>query len=146
MTTAPATAPETTLDARLRPLLVAAIVALAIEFLLGTASNLWLTLPTSGSGWSTATPAWLVMVHVALGVLILVLAGYIAVLAVRSHVSKVTAASHTGVLGVLIAFGGGFAFMGQVQSSGASFIMAVGCGVAIAAYAAALYLSGSVAS
>jgi hypothetical protein len=146
MTIAPATAPETVLDARLRPLLVAAIVVLAIEFLLGTANNLWLTLPDSGSGWSTATPSWLVMVHVVLGVLIVVLAVYIAVLAVRSHASKVTAASHTGALGILIAFGAGFAFMGQVQSTAASFIMAVGCGLAIAAYATALYLSGSVAS
>ncbi len=48
-------------------------------------------------------------------------------------------ASAAGALGVLLAIGGGFAFMSQTSDDGASFLMTVGTALAIATYTLWLY-------
>ena len=48
-------------------------------------------------------------------------------------------ASIVGVVGILLAFGSGLAFMGQTSNNVASFCMALGCALAIAGYTHGLY-------
>ena len=134
--TAPAE-PDT--STRIRALGAAMVVTLLGQLLLGMANTFWLTLPDSGSGWKAAAPSALLMAHMTLGTALLVLAVWIAVIAFRVRDRNWLNASVVGILGIVVAFGGGAAFMGQTSNDGASFLMAVGTSLAIAAYALGLY-------
>ena len=124
--------------ARLRRLGAMMIGSLIIEMLLGTANALWLKLPDPGSGWSSATPMWLVSLHMIWGLAILFLAIWIAVLAWRNKIAKWNLWNLAGIIGIIIAFAGGSSFLSEVSNNGASFTMAVGWAIAIGAYALAL--------
>jgi hypothetical protein len=115
------------------------VATLLGQLLLGMANTFWLTLPDSGSGWKTAAPAALLMAHVTLGTALLVLAVWIAVAASRARDRNWLTASGAGVLGILLAVGGGSAFMSQTGDDGASFLMAAGTALAIGAYSLGLY-------
>jgi hypothetical protein len=78
------------------------------------------------------------MAHITLGALLLVLAVWILVLAVRSSDRGWVSASVVGIVSILVSFTAGSLFMGETSSDVASYVMAVGCAVAIAAYALAL--------
>ena len=115
------------------------VVTLLGQLLLGMANTFWLEVPESGSGWSTAAPMGLLMGHTTVGVALLVLAVWIVVAAFRGHDRNWLTASAVGIAGILIAAGGGIAFMNETSNDGASFLMAVGTAVALAAYALGLY-------
>jgi hypothetical protein len=123
----------------IRALGAAMVVTLLCQLLLGMANTFWLTVPDSGSAWSVETPTGLLMAHMTLGVVLLVLAIWIAVAAFRGHDRNWLTASAFGIFGILLGFGGGIAFMGQTSNDGASFLMAVGTSVAIAGYALGLH-------
>lgn len=126
---------EPTSSTKIRTLSAAMVVTLLTQLLLGMANTFWLKVPDSGSGWNLAAPAGLLMAHVILGAASLVLAVWMAVSVVRSHDRFGLIASGVGILGILIGFGGGIAFMSQTSNNGASFLMAVGTSIAIAGYA-----------
>jgi hypothetical protein len=133
-------APEAVQQAgRLRLLGAAMVLALLGQLLVGMANTFWLSLPDSGSGWSAASPASLLNAHMTLGTVVLVLAVWIAVLAVRRRDRAWVVASVVGIVAILVSFAAGMLFMGETSNDSASFLMAVGCAVAIAAYALALY-------
>jgi hypothetical protein len=111
------------------------VVTLLAQLLLGMANTFWLKVPDSGSGWNLAAPAGLLLAHMILGAMLLVLAIWIVVLALRVHDRNGLISSAVGIFGILIAFGGGIAFMNQTSNNAASFSMAVGTAIAIAAYA-----------
>ena len=130
---------ESSPSTRIRALGAATVLTLLGQLLLGMANTFWLKLPGTGSGWSAAAPMALLMAHITLGAALLVLAIWIAVAAFRDHDSNWLRASTAGILGLLLAFGGGTAFMSQTSNNGASYLMAVGTSLAIAAYALGLY-------
>jgi hypothetical protein len=130
---------EPTPSTGVRALGAAMVVTLLCQLLLGMANTFWLTVPDSGSAWSVETPTGLLMAHMTLGVVLLVLAIWIAVAAFRGHDRNWLTASAFGIFGILLGVGGGIAFMGQTSNSGASFLMAVGTSVAIAGYALGLH-------
>jgi hypothetical protein len=130
---------ESTTSTRTRTLGAAMVVTLLGQLLLGMANTFWLTLPDSGSGWKAAAPMGLLMAHITLGVALVVLAAWIAVVAFRENNRSWLMASAVGILGIVMAVGGGTAFMGQTSNDGASFSMAIGNAVALGAYALGLY-------
>lgn len=130
---------EPTTSTRIRALGAAMVVALLGQLLLGMANTFWLKLPDSGSGWSAAASTSLFMAHMTLGAALIVLAIWIAAAAFRQRDRNWLTASTIGVLGLLLALGGGTAFMSQTSNDGASYLMAVGTSLAIAAYALGLY-------
>src|ERR1035437_2315773 len=110
---------ESTPSTRIRALGAAIIVTLLGQLLLGMANTFWLKLPDTGSGWSAAAPMALLMAHITLGAALLVLAIWIAVVAFHDRDSNWLRASTAGILGLLLAFGGGTAFMSQTSNDGA---------------------------
>jgi hypothetical protein len=133
------TSPEPTPSTPIRTLGAAMVVTLLVQLLLGMANTFWLAVPETGSGWSAAAPMGLLMAHTTLGAALLVLAVWIVVAAYRGHDRIWLTASAVGMVGILIAAGGGIAFMGQTSNDGASFLMALGTAVALAGYALGLY-------
>jgi len=133
------TSPEPTTSTRIRTLGAAMVVTLLLQLLLGMANTFWLTVPETGSGWSAAAPMGLLMAHTTLGAALLVLAVWIVVVAFRGKDRNWLTASAAGIAGILVAAGGGIAFMGQTSNDGASFLMTLGTAVALAAYALGLY-------
>jgi hypothetical protein len=123
----------------LRSLGAAMVVILLGELMLGMANALWLQLPDSGSGWAAGSSSGLLGIHMLLGLALVVLAVWIAVAAVRGRDRTWLTASIVGVVGILLAFGSGLAFMGQTSNNVASFCMALGCALAIAGYTHGLY-------
>lgn len=119
---------------RIRALAATMTILLLAQVLLGLANTFWLRLPDDGSGWSTAAPMTLLNGHMALGLATAVVAVWIAIIAIRGRDRAWTAWVTTGVLGIVIAFGSGIAFMGQVSNDFASYLMGVGTVVAIAAF------------
>jgi hypothetical protein len=115
------------------------VVTLLAQVLLGMANTFWLKVPVTGSGWNAATPIALLMAHMTLGAALLVLAIWIAIAAFRTRDSSWLRASTVGIVGLILAVGGGTAFMSQTSNNGASYLMAVGTSLAIAAYALGLY-------
>lgn len=123
----------------LRSLGAAMVVILLGELLLGMANALRLQLPESGSGWTAGSSSGLLGIHMLLGLALVVLAVWIAVAAVRVRDRNWLTASIVGVVGILLAFGSGLAFMGQTSNNVASFCMTLGCALAIAGYSYGLY-------
>lgn len=138
-TPSPAVTAGSTKTTGIRTLGVAMVLTLLGELVLGMANTFWLQLPDSGSGWKAGAASALLMMHMTLGITLLVLAIWIAVAAFRGRDRNWLTASAVGALGILLAIGGGFAFMSQTSNDGASFLMAVGTALAIAAYAVGLY-------
>jgi hypothetical protein len=116
----------------------ALIVALLAQTLIGVANAIWLTVPDSGNAWSASSPGWLVNLHVGVGVVLLVLAVWILVLAGWERDRAWTAAGLVGILGIGVALAGGVVFMTANGNDVASFAMAAGCVVPIAGYTVAL--------
>jgi hypothetical protein len=147
MPTKPTTPPDVDLAATaesitstgLRSLGAVMVVILLGELLLGMANALWLQLPDSGSGWIAGSSSGLLGIHMLLGLALVVLAVWITVTAVRCRDRNWLTASIVGVVGILLAFGSGLAFMGQTSNDVASFCMALGCAIAIAGYMYGLY-------
>jgi hypothetical protein len=130
---------ESSTSPGLRTLGAAMVLILLGELLLGMANTFWLQLPDSGSGWTAGSSSGLLGIHMILGVALVVLAIWIAIAAVRGRDRNWLHASIVGVVGIVLAFGSGLAFMGQTSNNVASFCMAVGCAIAIAGYALGLY-------
>ncbi len=137
MTDAQVATPETT--ERLRRLGLMMVGSLVIEFLLGIANTFWLETPESGSGWSGATPMWLLMLHIIWGALVLLLGLWILIVARKGKSKTWLNMGALGFVGIIIAFAGGNSFMSDVSSDVASFIMAVGFGIAMFFYAFGLF-------
>jgi hypothetical protein len=139
LTPSPAVTAGSTKTTGIRTLGAAMVLTLLGELVLGMANTFWLQLPDSGSGWKAGAASALLMMHMALGIALLILAIWIAVAAFLVRDRNWLTASAVGVLGILLAISGGFAFMSQTSSDGASFLMAVGTALATAAYSVGLY-------
>ncbi|MHB8189782.1 MAG: hypothetical protein ACYDHP_05060 [Ferrimicrobium sp.] len=120
---------------RLRLLSFWTMVTLAVELLLGVATNLWVTLPSSNP-WNGANPAWLMYAHAVVGLALLGNAVMVLSRAWESNVSGAVLWGIVGLVGILIAIVAGASFVVVGGTSNLmSFAMAVGFAASIVAYA-----------
>jgi hypothetical protein len=115
-----------------------ALTMLVLQFILGTAYNLYGTAPTAKKSIGMFSSP-LLAIHVVVGILVVVAAAVLVFRAVQAKVSPVTATSVVGLLAVLGAFGAGSAFTNN-GATGASFGMALATAVAMLCYAANLVM------
>lgn len=125
--------------------------------LLGIATNLYVTIPHDqpgtklgyfagigkGISWAIGSGPVPLAIHAALGSALVLVAIAIAVLAVRSRARRWVACGLTGLIAIIAAWFNGMSFINLGQHNVNSMIMSAGFAAAIAAYAAALYLSAS---
>jgi heme A synthase len=125
---------------RLRMASFGALTMLILQFVLGTAYNLWGTAPTAGKPIGTFSSP-LLAVHVILGILIILAAIMLVVRAVQAKAGPVLVASIVGLVAVLGAFGAGESFAHD-GANGASFGMALATAVAMLCYAVNMVILG----
>lgn len=125
---------------RVRLLAWASVLALLVQFLLGTATNLWVTIPHDRP-WTGASPVALLWAHIVVGVALLGNGFMLVGRAARvPGDSRPLASAALSMVGVLVALGAGVDFVGGSQSNGASMAMAAGFAVAVAGAAGVLWL------
>lgn len=118
----------------------ATLAALLVEFLLGVATNLYVTVPENHP-WTKAHPALLLYAHVAVGLALLANSMAFQVRATGSGPRDAVRLGAAGMIGVATASGAGAFFVsGGGSSDLASFVMSLGFAVAVLAYAAVLVL------
>jgi hypothetical protein len=117
----------------------AMIILLVGQYVLGMYTNLFVTIPDGVNGWQWMSNSLAIMGHVTVGTLLLVVSVAALVLSARARSRTWIIASVVGLVGIGAALAGGSSFMNG-QSDAMSFLMAGGLGVAILAYAAALYV------
>ena len=115
------------------------IILLVGQYLLGMYTNLFVTIPDGVNGWQWMSNSLAIMGHVTLGTLLLVVSVALLVFGARARSRTWIVASLVGLVGIGAALAGGSSFMNG-QYDAMSFLMAGGLGVAILAYAAALYV------
>jgi len=125
---------------RLRMASFGALTMLILEFVLGTAYNLYGTAPTASKSIGMFSSP-LLAIHVILGILIILAGIMLVVRAAQAKATTVLVASIVGLVAVLGAAGAGDAFTSH-GASGPSFGMALGTAVAMLCYAANLVILG----
>ena len=111
---------------------------LAIQFLLGMAVNLYVTLPSAGGAMTEIMGSGpLVMIHMMLG-MFLAAGAVLAVAAALPYGRQAVSCAGIALAGILVAGIGGLLFLMDGQSNGASYLMAVGFLVAVVGYGAEL--------
>jgi hypothetical protein len=126
---------------RLRMASFGALTMLILQFVLGTAYNLYGTAPASGKSIGMFSSP-LLATHVVVGILTIVAAAFLVFRAVQAKIGgPVLGASVVGLLAVLGAAGAGSAFTSN-GADGASFGMALATAVAMLCYAANLVILG----
>jgi hypothetical protein len=122
--------------AALRGNCMGAAVLLIIQFALGTAVNLYVTLPHHKAFFSTVFGSALLATHVIVAVVLLGAATSALVRAIRAR--RVIVPTAIGLAAVLAAATAGAAFTSS-QNTGASLAMALATAVAMASYLAAIF-------
>ena len=132
------------------------LIFLIIQFLLGTAVNLFVTIPTNHPGanapeyfggvvqsvtWAILHGHVLLQVHAALGLLLVLNAFGLLVAAIRMRARDLVWVTSLGFLGVLAAGFNGGSFLNYSQDF-SSMIMAIFFAWAVIAYAVGLFLTG----
>ncbi|MBW4031203.1 MAG: hypothetical protein HIU88_00890 [Acidobacteria bacterium] len=132
--TAQITPPTSRAARRLPTVGLTMIVVLLLQVVVGVANSLWLDVPKTGNAWAASAPLILLNAHLLLGTAITVLAVWLVVDAIRSRSRLWIVSSVIGLVGVLAALGGGSAFLSANGDPVSSFMMAIGCVVALAAF------------
>lgn len=130
--------------AGLRPLrgnCMGAAVLLVIQFGLGTAVNLYVTLPSGKSFWSAVFSQGAVAVHAIVALLLLGASVSALVRSIRAGHRLMVLLTSAGLLAVLVAAGSGVAFV-RDGTNGASLAMALAAAVALFCYLAAIFALG----
>jgi hypothetical protein len=130
------TAPSGRQLAALRGNCMGAAVLLIIQFALGTAVNLYVTLPHHKSFFSTVSGSALLAAHVI--VALALLGASISALARAIRARRVIVPTAVGLAAVLAAAIAGAAFT-STQNTGASLAMALATAVAMVSYLAAIF-------
>ena len=119
-----------------------AAVLLVIQFGLGTAVNLYVTLPPHKSFWSTVFSQGLVAVHAIVALLLVGASVSALIRSIRSGHRLVVALTSAGLLAIIVAAASGVAFV-RDGSNGASLSMALAAAVALFCYLAAIFSLGA---
>lgn len=131
----------------LRVTVLAALVMLLIEYMLGAWTDLYASLPASDSGEATfaafggavAHGPVVLSIHALLGTLLIVTAVSVVVRAALIRQAAPIILGCVALLAILAAWFSGSTFVGD-QASGASFGMAVATGVALLGYVIILFI------
>jgi hypothetical protein len=118
-----------------------AAVLLVIQFGLGSAVNLYVTLPKGKSFWSTVFSQGAVAVHAIVALLLIGASVSALVRSIRARHRLMVLFTSAGLLGILVAAGTGVAFV-RNGSSGTSLAMALAAAVALFCYLAAIFALG----
>jgi hypothetical protein len=116
------------------------LILLIIQYVLGIAYNLYGTAPTASKKLALFSSP-LLAAHVVVGTLLILVAVYLVVLAIRARVPVGIAMSVVGLLALLGAWGSGSAFA-QKGADGYSMAMAVLTAVALLCYLVNLRVLG----
>jgi hypothetical protein len=141
-TTQPATTARAAGLRALRGNCMGAAVLLVIQFGLGTAVNLYVTLPKHKSFWSTVFGQGAVAVHAIVALLLLGASVSALVRSIRAGGRIAVAFTAAGLVAVLVAGGSGVAFV-RNGSAGSSLAMALAAAVAMFCYLAAIFSLGA---
>ena len=117
-----------------------AAVLLVIQFGLGTAVNLYVTLPTGKSFWSDVFGQGAVVVHAI--VALLLLGASISALVRAVRVRRMIGFTAAGLVAIVIAAASGVSFV-RSEGNGASLSMALAAAVALFCYLAAIFALGA---
>ena len=118
-----------------------AAVLLVIQFGLGTAINLYVTLPTGMSFWSKVFSDGAVAVHAIVALLLIGASVSALVRSIRSRDRLLVALTSAGLAAIIVAAASGVAFV-RNGSNGASLSMALAAAVALFCYLAAIFAFG----
>lgn len=123
----------------MKTLVLGGVHSLLLLLLLGLVNTFWLDVPedATGSLWSVVQPQWMLWAHIVVSVLVLGFAIVILVKAFQTKDSRWRAVSAAAAVGILLGFVGGMGFMGSGDDV-SSFVMALGCVIAIGAYSTGL--------
>jgi heme A synthase len=119
---------------RLDRLRVAMIAALAVQLCLGVANNLWLSQPRPNL--DKASPQSLLSAHTTMAYVIIALAVWILVDAIRVKRRGYLVPACTGIAGVLLAYASGLTYY-ATESNVWSMLMTIGFTIAVTSYALA---------
>jgi heme A synthase len=127
---------------RVRMASFGALTMLILQFVLGTAYNLYGTAPTAKKSVGLFSSP-LLAIHVILGILLIIAAAFLVFRAAQARAGSgaVLAASILALLAILAAAGDGSAFANN-GDNGASLGMAIGTAIAMLCYAANLVILG----
>jgi hypothetical protein len=154
--TAPQTTPMQARESLLRAVTVSTLVVLIIEYIVGEITNLCVTLPSTHAGTiSSGSPdfltalGWallqsgipLLQVHAAIGLLLVLLALTLLVLAILRRQGRWVSVSVFGGIGVLIGGASGVGFVITGGDEVASLVMALAFMLALIVYSLGLYLT-----
>lgn len=117
-----------------------AAVLLVIQFGLGTAVNLYVTLPAGKSFWSDVFGQGAVAVHAI--VALLLLGASISALVRAVRVRRMIVFTAAGLVAIVIAAASGVSFV-RSEGNGASLSMALAAAVALFCYLAAIFALGA---
>jgi ABC-type sugar transport system permease subunit len=121
------------------------LIALVLEFILGTYTNLFVEFPDSivdGNGWAwSMSQSPIIIAHVLLGSLLLAAALLALGLGIALKSKTAIGSSAAGLVMMGLAYLSGGAFLTNIQMDGYSFLMALGFMGSLAAYCAAYYLT-----
>ena len=129
---------------RIRMASFGALTMLVIQFVLGTAYNLYGTAPTSSKSVAMFSSP-LLAIHVILGILLIIAAIMLVVRAVQARHRSSIPTAVGGLVAILGAFGAGSSFA-RDGNNGASLVMAVLTAFAMLCYAANLVILGKPAA
>ena len=115
-----------------------ALTMLVLQFVIGTAYNLYGTAPTAKKSVGLFSSP-LLAIHVILGILLVIVAAVLVVRAIQAKSGAVLATSIAGLVAILAAGGAGSSFA-QDGADGASLGMAIATAVAMLCYAANLVI------
>ena len=111
---------------------------LTVQFLIGMAVNLYVTLPSANSGMAGMMRGGpLVMIHMMLGI-ILILGALVAFVTSLPYGRWAIVCAAISLGGMILAGVGGITFLMGGESNSASFLMAIGFLVAVGGYVADL--------
>ena len=119
-----------------------AAVLLVIQFGLGTAVNLYVTLPAHQSFWSKVFSQGAVAAHAIVALALLGASISALVRAIRARQRLMVALTAAGLLAIIVAAGSGVTFV-RDGGSGASLAMALAAAVALFCYLAAIFALGA---
>lgn len=121
------------------------LIALALEFILGIYTNLFVEFPDSivnGNAWAwSMSQSPVIIAHVLLGTLLLAASLLALGLGVALKSKTAIVSSTAGLVMMGLAYLSGSAFLANVQVDGYSFWMALGFIGTLAAYGSAYYLT-----
>lgn len=125
---------------RVRMASFGALTMLVLQFVIGTAYNLYGTAPTAKKSVGLFSSP-LLAIHVILGILLIIAAIMLVVRAIQARYTPSIVTTVAGLVVILGAFGAGSSFT-QDGSNGASLGMALLAAVAMLCYAANLVILG----